>query len=376
MTTLTVYFCGTGSNKFDDTHVNYWNGELISTLAANNKGKEFAEWIILDGPGSGNLQSDELWVKSGDYGQLRGRLFGSGWNENIQHALNIMKGHVDWQREKLTKENYEQLKKAGIPIEDVEVTGSFWWRKYDYGDRKVTQQALQQQIIKTFRKGQILPTQVNLVGWSRGGLSCHMLANAMLADPVLTTIPVNIFAVDPVPGTGNFKSDKVTLGSNVKEYVAFYAKDERSTGFSCVIPETHNTTRVHIYPMSGRHATLVGNASANGDKGPKVAHEPGMIVRHFAEVCLQRWGVNMDKKLNLDGIQLLELHQSIHRNAAVFSQMRNTVYTVSENDQGERYVSRASTGMPFSAVHGVPFTPESGLVSEYLTNQAIYDVLK
>jgi hypothetical protein len=101
-----------------------------------------------------------------------------------------------------------------------------------------------------------------------------------------------------------------------------------------------------------------------------------MIVRHFAEVCLQRWGVNMDKKLNLDGIQLLELHQSIQRNAAVFSQMRNTVYTVSENDQGERYVSRASTGMPFSAVHGVPFTPESGLVSEYLTNQAIYDVLK
>ncbi len=75
MTTLTVYFCGTGSNKFDDTHVNYWNGELISTLAANNKGKEFAEWIILDGPGSGNLQSDELWVKSGDYGQLPGRLF-------------------------------------------------------------------------------------------------------------------------------------------------------------------------------------------------------------------------------------------------------------------------------------------------------------
>jgi hypothetical protein len=50
------------------------------------------------------------------------------------------------------------------------VTGSFWWRKYDYGDRKVTQQALQQQIIKTFRKGQVLPTQVNLVGWSRGEL--------------------------------------------------------------------------------------------------------------------------------------------------------------------------------------------------------------
>ena len=50
MTTLTVYFCGTGSNKFDDTHVNYWNGELISTLAANNKGKEFKYEIDTNRP--------------------------------------------------------------------------------------------------------------------------------------------------------------------------------------------------------------------------------------------------------------------------------------------------------------------------------------
>jgi hypothetical protein len=39
----------------------------------------------------------------------------------------------------------------------------------------VTQQALQQQIIKTFRKGQVLPTQVNLVGWSRGELAAICL---------------------------------------------------------------------------------------------------------------------------------------------------------------------------------------------------------
>ncbi|ENF7817191.1 hypothetical protein ABR157_002974 [Enterobacter soli] len=376
MTTLTVFFCGTGSNKFDDSHANYWSGELISTLAANNKGKEFAEWVILDGPGSGNLQSDELWVKSGDYSQLRGQLVGSGWKENVQHAINIIKGHVDWQREKLTQENYEQLKKAGVPIQDVEVTGSFWWRKYDYGDRKVTQQALQQQIIKTFRKGQVLPTQVNLVGWSRGGISCHMLANAMLADPLLTTIPVNIFAIDPVPGMGNFQTEKVTLGRNVKEYVAFYARDERSKGFSCVVPDTDNATAVHIYPMSGRHATLVGNASANGNSGEKVLHEPGMIVRHFAEVCLQRWGVSLDKTLNLDGLQLLELHQANQRNAGQFAQMQKTVYTVSENDQGERYVSLGSTGKPFSSVQGARFSPASGLASDYLTNQAIYNVLK
>ncbi|MGK4456171.1 hypothetical protein ACSMDT_00155, partial [Raoultella ornithinolytica] len=127
----------------------------------------------------------------------------------------------------------------------------------------------------------------------------------------------------------NFQADKVTLGSNVKEYVAFYARHERSKGFSCVIPQTDSATKVHIYPMSGRHATLVGNASANGNSGEKVVHEPGTIVRHFAEVCLQRWGVTLDKELNLDGVQLLELHQAIQRNAPLFAEMQKTVYTIS-----------------------------------------------
>ncbi|MDY1038520.1 hypothetical protein [Lelliottia sp. CFBP8978] len=377
MTILTIYFCGTGSNKFDDSHANYWNGELVSTLATHNSGKEFAEWVIIDGPGSGNLQSDEMWVKSGEYSQLRGQITGEGWKENIQHALHIIKGNFDWQREKLTKENYDQLKKAGVPIQDVEVEGSFWWRKYDYGDRKVTQQQLQQQIIKTYRKGQILPTQINLVGWSRGGISCHMLANAMLEDPLLTTIPVNIFAIDPVPGMGNFQSEKVTLGNNVREYVAFYAKDERSKGFSCVIPQTDRSTVVHIYPMAGRHATLVGNASVNGDNGEKVLYEPGTIVRHLAEACLKRWGVAHVKTLNLTDAKLLELHQGIAANAALYNQMHDYSYLwFTEKDQGERYVSCASTGAPFSSVRGERFSPQAGLASDFLADNSVYDAIK
>ncbi len=51
--------------------------------------------------------------------------------------------------------------------------------------------------------------------------------------------------------------------------------------------------------MPGRHATLVGNSLADGVSGPKVVAEPGLIVRHFAEVCLKRWGTVLDKNLNL-----------------------------------------------------------------------------
>ena len=366
MTTLTIFFCGTGSTKFDDTNENYWDGELVSTLASHHLGREFAEWIVVDGPGSGNLQADDLFTKSEEYG-LSGTLFGKGWEQNVQHAINIIKGQCDWQREQLTEEEYNRLKAAGIPIEDVKVEGSWFWRKYNYGDRSVTQQALQEQIIKTFRKDGVIPTQVNLVGWSRGGISCHMLANAMFKDSELKNIPVNIFAIDPVPGIGNFQDDKVKLGANVKEYVGFYARDERSKGFSCVIPQTATGTKTHIYPIPGRHATVAGNASPDGVNGPKTLAEPGRFVRHFAEVCLQRWGVQLDKSLNLTHADLENLGKAMVDNEAMYQLMHKYSYTYfTELDQGERYVSLGSQGVNFSAVKGAIYTPATGLTTSVL----------
>lgn len=371
MTVLTIFFCGTGSNKFDVTHANFWNGELVSTLAANHAGREFAEWIIVDGPGSGNLQADDLFTKTAEYG-LTGTLFGKGWEENVQHAVNVIKGKCDWQREQLTEEEYNRLKAAGIPIEDVKVEGSWFWRKYNYGERSVTQQTLQEQIIKTFRKDGVIPTQVNLVGWSRGGISCHMLANAMLNDPQLNHIPVNIFALDPVPGIGNFQDQRVRLGANVKEYVAFYARDERSKGFSCVIPQTAVGTKTSIYPMAGRHATMAGNATAAGGVPTSSSDlnaliEPGRVVRHFAETCLTRWGVQLNKTLNLSEADLLRLTGAIASDEARYKLMHKVSYTYfTELDQGERYVSLGSKGVPFSAVKGSIYTPATGLMTSVL----------
>ena len=366
MSTLTIFFCGTGSTKFDTSNSNYWNGELVSTLASHHTGREFAEWIVVDGPGSSNLQADELFTKSADYG-LSGTLFGKGWEENVLHAMNIIKGKCDWQRQQLTEAEYNRLKAAGIPIEDVKIEGSWFWRKYNYGERSVTQQKLQEQIIKTFRKDGIIPTQVNLVGWSRGGISCHMLANAMFNDSALKSIPVKILAIDPVPGIGNFQEHRVKLNSNVKEYVGFYARDERSKGFSCVIPQTATGTRTHIFPIPGRHATLVGNAAADGNAGPKVLAEPGQFVRHFAETCLKRWGTPLTNSLNLSDAALKQCGDAMVRDAAKYKAMEKYSYTwFTELDQGERYVSLGSRGVPFSSVKGGIYAPDSGLTTSVL----------
>ena len=366
MTTLTVFFCGTGSTKFDTSHASYWDGELVSTLASHHTGREFAEWIVVDGPGTSNLQADELFTRSKDYG-LSGTLFGKGWEENVLHAMNIIRGKCDWQREQLTEAEYNRLKAAGIPIEDVKAEGSWFWRKYNYGERSITQQKLQEQIIKTFRKDGVIPTKINLVGWSRGGISCHMLANALFNDSALKNIPVNIFAVDPVPGIGNFQEHRIRLNANVKEYVGFYARDERSKGFSCVIPQTATGTRTHIFPMPGRHATLVGNASADGVSGPKLLAEPGLMVRHFAETCLRRWGTPLSKTLNLTDAELRKNTDAMVNAAAKYKAMERCSYTYfTELDQGERYVSLGSKGVPFSTVKGTIYTPATGLTTSVL----------
>jgi len=361
MSVFTAYFCGTGSHRFDAANPNFWNGELVSTLASNDQGREFAHWIAVDGPGSGNLQDDELFVEPGGYFNWSGQLFGRGWEENVSHVLNVIKGESNWQRTKLTEEAYTRLKDAGVEIPDASATASWFWRTYDYGDRHPTPQALQEQIIKIFREP-CLPTQVNLVGWSRGGISCHMLANAMAEDPLLRDIPVNIFAIDPVPGTGNVQSRRVKLAGNVHEYVGFYSRDERSNGFACVIPAVESNTRMCVYPMPGRHATLVGNASADGASDGKVLVEPGLIVRHFAEVCLTRWGVELDKCLALDDNQLMQHHLAMAAADEHYQAMRSQSYTViTDGQKDDRLVHCGETRTRFSLVRSDRYDPREGL---------------
>jgi hypothetical protein len=291
----------------------------------------------------------------------------------VQHGINLIKGKADWKRTKLTEAEYKRLKAAGLPIHEVEKEGSWLWRHYDYGNRKVTQQELQEQIIKTFRKGGLIPAKVNLVGWSRGGISCHMLANAMAKDPALQHIAVNIFAIDPVPGPLNFQHERVSLGKNVREYVGFYARDERSKGFACVIPKTDPATKVSIFPMAGRHATLVGNAAANGSSGPAALPEAGQLTRHYAEICLTRWGVALNKKLDLSAAKISDLHQRIVLNEAAFTAMRKFSYTgLTEQNNSERSVSLGDKGAAFSSISGNGFKPEAGLAASLVKDHTAY----
>lgn len=369
MSVFTIFFCGTGSNSFDFHNPNYPDGELVSTLASHHSGSEFVDWVVVDGPGSGNLQEDDKWVTPGNYSSTRGKLLGAGWDENVKHALAMLKGEFSWSREKLTEEQYDVLKAAGVPIDDA--TQSGWiWRTYDYGNRKVTPQELQAKKAQIFRKNQEITT-VNLIGWSRGGVTCHMMANAMAMDNAVKNIPVNIFAIDPVPGAGNFQSNRTTVPANVDNYVGIYARDERSAGFAPTVPDYKQRTRPTVMPFPGRHATVVGNGALDGGDGAQALPASGKLVRHLAETYLTSWGTTLDKKLELSKERMQALYAEIVADADKYAAMRDETYTYKTSVDGERGVGKGSDWIStaFSAIRGDTFLRREGLapVGDYLS---------
>lgn len=337
MATFTVFFCGTGSNSFDFANSDYHSGELISTLARHCGGMEFVDWIIADGPGSGNHQEDEKFVTPGNYWGWQGVSTGKGWQENVAHALAMIHGEAKWSRKQLTDLNYTILKKAGVAINDAEIDLDAM--SVTLPDRKVTQQQLQMQKIKIFRKSKPV-TQINAIGWSRGAVTTHMFAHALSEDKALKHVPLNIIAVDPVPGSGNFQLNRTSIPANVKNYVGFYARDERSLGFAATLPSFAKGVEATIYPMPGRHATLVGNAGNYiGGNGAQVFNAPGKVVKMLAENYLTEWGTSLTKRLLYSEAEMLRCYDEMVGQEGLFKALRKTVYTTQRGQSKDRDVS-------------------------------------
>ena len=292
---FTAFFCGTGSNHFDTHHRNYKSGELISTLAKNHPGLHYVDYLILDGPGSGNLQENVKFITPKNYPKIVGSLTGKGWENNVNQAIAVLKCEVE--KKRIDNDPF---------LETILET------------------------IKERRQGNI--TKVNLIGWSRGAVTCYMMANAMFKDPKLKNIPVNIFAVDPVPGLLNASIERIILNNNVINHIGVYALDERSLFFNPILPlikksENHGTNGT-IITFPGRHATLVGNSHTSGaSKGPDVLEAPGKIVRHLAEEFLKEHGTLLNNTLNYHPIDLLRLYDEMIKYTPEYNKMNSFSYT-------------------------------------------------
>ncbi|WP_425665751.1 hypothetical protein ACPUEJ_07530 [Vibrio tubiashii] len=329
MSTVTVFFSGTGATSENHVHKSYASGELVSVLAKNVLGRDNIDYIQVDGVGSGNLSE---WRKQTDdqvHWTVFGQLAGWGVESNISHVINLLKGSSSEKKD--YKDRASALLDESKPFNRLSSAYSRWKQeRNELASDLKSGLDLQMENIKRERQRDPI-TQLNLIGWSRGGVSCFELANELLEHPQLANISVNIFALDPVPGGLNAFKNYKSLGSNVKQIVCFYAKDERSLFFKARMPKLHKNTKFYTTMIPGRHATLVGaSRTSGGGKGEHKLFGPGQITRDFAEKVLTSWGTNFSSNstLNYSKEQILETYQRIASNKAQFEKMQSNVYTL------------------------------------------------
>ncbi len=115
---------------------------------------------------------------------------------------------------------------------------------------------------------------VNLLGFSRGGISIMQMARELSnvdekGDEVYGYVKkINMLAFDPVPGglnpIGRFGDDFV-LSQKVNQYIGIYAEDERTYQFEPVVPkEASRQTKMLLVRLPGSHETMVGNRQVDG----------------------------------------------------------------------------------------------------------------
>ena len=105
--------------------------------------------------------------------------------------------------------------------------------------------------------------KLNVVGFSRGGILAMMMAKE--AEQLDRVTDINMICFDPVPGDTKVKTGNYVLNEKVRNYIGFYAKDERTNLFDPVIPNhSPSSTKIWLVRMPGSHETMVGNSQQDG----------------------------------------------------------------------------------------------------------------
>ena len=202
--------------------------------------------------------------------------------------------------------------------------------------------------------------QYNFITHSRGGPSCIMAAWFLYAYGA-HDVPVNIFAIDPVPGKGNWYGIMTQLPPNVDNYVGVYAWDHLDIGFNALVPRPNGrmTGQSHaidlgdtwdtladkyqlddplapntqgleqpvgyeLYACRGRHSTVAGNSTADGlyvasNVSDDVRPVPELIYK-LARAYLTEWGTTFPEASTVE-TSALELRRRIHKDPHRFDAM-------------------------------------------------------
>lgn len=229
-------------------------GEIVAEFGRLAAGREYEDFLILDGPGS----KPNAAPIPGQFNPFtrRKEVKSTFGNSEMGHT------HINWQA-------------TGL------ISGSGW-------DDNVMH------AIAAFAEVSPEPPTINMIGWSRGAVTCTKLAFKL--SEIYPQIAVNIFAVDPVAGIGN-KSDEdcSVVRENVKNYLAVLSMHETRGFFKPQdlkrVTFTSAHTNAMFLPFPGNHSGQV-NLDKCCEKG---IGEAAQVVWYLGMKFLQKFGTTFIK---------------------------------------------------------------------------------
>ena len=271
-----------------------FNGEIVATFAKYADGLSLLNHFRLDGPGSGNYtfqNSFTHWKRSEQHWDKTGNALGFGVRSNIENFDLMVRARLG-QLDDYLKTNLVKLN----PLLQVQLF-----------------------LINQISKAHPI-TALNTIGWSRGAVVTLRLSNVLSRNGVTPEqLPMNIVAIDPVPGIGLSCSDCLYLSPLVRSYSGFYAQHELSAEFVPVLPlRTEFCGEYNILSFPGHHSTVAGSNSKDRDD----LENPEFVV--------ERLGAVSQIIRNLS-------HKKLTQKGSIFRAPNNVIFL--ENLSKENYVS-------------------------------------
>ncbi len=261
---FTLFCHGTGS------HRTRTDREIVTEFGKVATGQEYTDYLILDGPGSAGGQGGA--VKNPTENPLPGTFDPYTRDKQLKsrHAL----GDAGFTGKSLKNPKFMNLKKA------TNAGGGAWGTGWD--DNVI-------HAIAAISELDPLPQRVNMIGWSRGAVTCTKAAFKL--HNVYPQIAVNIFAIDPVAGPGNKgrhlfdkKEDTWNIRENVRNYIVTLAEDERR---KIMMPQDmkrvtiSKMTNAVFLPFPGVHNTAVALRASEGEVAQVVWRLAYAFLTHF-----------------------------------------------------------------------------------------------
>ncbi|HVZ46438.1 MAG TPA: DUF5621 domain-containing protein [Ramlibacter sp.] len=284
MAVFTVFCHGTNEHR-----ANGHSTELVHALSAKAAGTEYDDWLILDGPGKG-VKSDTVNRMAGTFDAFDRNKGAKGsapsWSRTSNRIMDVSSWETGGSAPTYNPSNVGNVVsgignmyqggKAGVgaglvstllspivvPVGTIALRSSDTARGLVYGEGM--DDNIRHAIAAMANKWtDFTGHTVNMVGWSRGAITCMRMAN-WIQEFFGGGMNVNIFAVDPVAGgdLGTAVADTYTIPQIVKNYVAVLMMDDRRGGFrpqdiNRIRVENRDATKLALLPFPGSHDTPV-----------------------------------------------------------------------------------------------------------------------